>query len=742
MKPQDVIVALALVLHEEDSYAKLAKRVRLSGSETHAAVHRLRDARLVGADRTVHRTFFLDFLFHGLRYTFPVRPGGPALGLPTGAGRFEDPALPKPEGDLWVWPSSRGTHRGLAVDPLHPPDIESDDLLRLLAAVDLLRMGRAREVAWAKRFLAGALGAPAGPRLDLTAPSALQQVFTRDRLRATIAKWSNERRVQLGDHPVARQILAEYGDEIADLLCTQVTAYSYRPSPAVTWSARKGDGGERVFSAPALLDAVVARRVVDEMVSALAVDDGGRTFLPRSRTSSLEEPGRYTSGESWRAYLRSLRNAAAETDLAYVSATDIEEFFPSVDLGLARQVLAQRTGAHPDLIALLFECVEAWNPPVGFRRSRGLPIDLHDVSRVIADGFLRTVDDEFEDDFRLRYRRFMDDTVVLVASEEEARRCAARHQQVLRRFGLRQNPAKVRCEPADVYLRWLDPPEWSAALESLHSARLPSLHSKFAKHEHSTAALRRLYGRATAVGAAGIEDQALADLAQPAVARAALRYLQRTGCTPAGLRHLMAWHDAAVDDEDRIVSAEVIAGAPWWAPPQEEDDALAWMEERVRGTRGDSHGLARAALLYGLVRCDRNRAERLVTELIAIDPQADPSFALGLRYVSLALLGPDVVPPPRQMSADVALLERLVLGVLRDALGHPARVLRRCRRGRGQWLVEPSAIPLLVAFSRSTGRAGEAFQRWRGREGGFVDPRLTALLREQRRPAGPSKAGR
>jgi hypothetical protein len=112
----------------------------------------------VNPERQVVRKALVEFLLHGLKYVFPVQPSGPALGVPTGAAA---PALsgafPAPDPAPWVWPWPEGTVRGLAYEPLYRTvpgvALDNEHLYELLALVDALRSGRARDRSLAEKRL-------------------------------------------------------------------------------------------------------------------------------------------------------------------------------------------------------------------------------------------------------------------------------------------------------------------------------------------------------------------------------------------------------------------------------------------------------------------------------------------------------------------------------------------------------------------------------------------------------------
>ena len=152
LKPQDLMVCVALADTDptQRSYVALAGRVGMSVSETHAAVARAVDAGLVDREtRAIRRRALLEFLVHGVRYSFAPRWRGVTRGVPTAhAGPplnalFAEDELPP------VWPDPKGERRGQGLDPLYrsvPHAAMADkNLYEWLALVDALRAGRARE---------------------------------------------------------------------------------------------------------------------------------------------------------------------------------------------------------------------------------------------------------------------------------------------------------------------------------------------------------------------------------------------------------------------------------------------------------------------------------------------------------------------------------------------------------------------------------------------------------------------
>ncbi|MFT7620452.1 MAG: hypothetical protein ACI97A_004109 [Planctomycetota bacterium] len=151
MKGQDLMILLDLVAYPADRrkpYAALGVELHLSASQLHASTKRLISARLLGNDRAPRPRAVLEFVQHGLKYMFPVEVGGLALGLPTA---WSAPPLDQElsSKEVVVWPHPRGKVQGFEVKPIHKVVAEvamhRPKLHELLALVDCLRIGRARE---------------------------------------------------------------------------------------------------------------------------------------------------------------------------------------------------------------------------------------------------------------------------------------------------------------------------------------------------------------------------------------------------------------------------------------------------------------------------------------------------------------------------------------------------------------------------------------------------------------------
>ena len=161
--PQDVVVLLKLSSYpgRRPSLVRMAVDLILSSSQVHAALTRLAAARLVFKDAHDSRPNAKaaeEFLVHGAKYMFPAIRGGVTRGMLTS---YAAPPLNRQisgGSDLPpVWPLAEGTHRGVSLDPLYktvPLAARADPVLyELLALLDALRDGRARERKLAEREL-------------------------------------------------------------------------------------------------------------------------------------------------------------------------------------------------------------------------------------------------------------------------------------------------------------------------------------------------------------------------------------------------------------------------------------------------------------------------------------------------------------------------------------------------------------------------------------------------------------
>jgi len=139
----------------------MAEALGMSQSEVSESVARSKYAGLLDPKgKKVMKRSLMEFLEHGIRYVFPQKPGAVVRGVPTS---HSAPPLSDEinSTESYVWPYSKGTARGHSIQPLYSSvpsaALRDDRLYELLALVDALRVGRAREreiaiIALKKRF--------------------------------------------------------------------------------------------------------------------------------------------------------------------------------------------------------------------------------------------------------------------------------------------------------------------------------------------------------------------------------------------------------------------------------------------------------------------------------------------------------------------------------------------------------------------------------------------------------------
>jgi DNA-binding Lrp family transcriptional regulator len=163
LKPQDVVVVLKLLgyANGRPSMSIVANELGLSPSEVHGAIQRLRSSRLLHGPALKDKpniSGLEEFLVHGLKYAFPAEHGQVTRGMPTSYAAEPLKSEIAPSNDLPpVWPWAEGAARGIGLEPLYKSvpraAMRDPSLYELLALVDAIRDGRARERSLAERDL-------------------------------------------------------------------------------------------------------------------------------------------------------------------------------------------------------------------------------------------------------------------------------------------------------------------------------------------------------------------------------------------------------------------------------------------------------------------------------------------------------------------------------------------------------------------------------------------------------------
>lgn len=151
MRPQDIVVLLKVIANGDNPWSqiKLADELFMSQSEISQCLSRSKYAGLLQFDgKKVNKQSLLELLQYGIKYVFPQQPGSIIRGVPTAHSAPPLDAIIQSE-EKYVWPSGKGVVRGQAIIPLYSSvadAVKIDPFLHeLLALVDALRVGRARE---------------------------------------------------------------------------------------------------------------------------------------------------------------------------------------------------------------------------------------------------------------------------------------------------------------------------------------------------------------------------------------------------------------------------------------------------------------------------------------------------------------------------------------------------------------------------------------------------------------------
>jgi hypothetical protein len=151
MRPHDIVILLKIIVLGTKSWLNkdLAHSLYISGSEIGESLARSEMAGLIDFNKKrVNRLGLFEFLEHGLHYVFPQQPGAMVAGIPTAHGH---PFIKQyiVADLLYVWPDFKGEARGLSIEPFYPNQVkailEDSELYKVLALLDVIRVGRVRE---------------------------------------------------------------------------------------------------------------------------------------------------------------------------------------------------------------------------------------------------------------------------------------------------------------------------------------------------------------------------------------------------------------------------------------------------------------------------------------------------------------------------------------------------------------------------------------------------------------------
>lgn len=160
MRPQDVAILLKIIAINDPEWQlkPLSASMGISLSEISESLNRSKLAGLVDFDKKRPvRSALWEFIEHGVKYVFPQEPGSITRGILTAHSHAYMKQFIKSDQN-YIWPSFKGKFMGQSIQPFYERQVEAvkDDpeFYKLLALVDVLRVGRVREIEIAKEELA------------------------------------------------------------------------------------------------------------------------------------------------------------------------------------------------------------------------------------------------------------------------------------------------------------------------------------------------------------------------------------------------------------------------------------------------------------------------------------------------------------------------------------------------------------------------------------------------------------
>lgn len=159
LQPVDCVMLLKLIAKRRErlTHRDLADELYLSRATVSVSIRRLFQSGLLRNDSNDEKVMPIfaaseELIIHAIKYFFPAEIGKFTKGIPTGiAAPIFEGKLVLGNDPIFVWPYEKGTHKGMALEPLIsnvPKSVyvnQDEDFYTLLALVDTIRVGRARE---------------------------------------------------------------------------------------------------------------------------------------------------------------------------------------------------------------------------------------------------------------------------------------------------------------------------------------------------------------------------------------------------------------------------------------------------------------------------------------------------------------------------------------------------------------------------------------------------------------------
>ena len=151
LQPLDLLLALKIAVNDKSfTQTELGYDLNVSVSQINRALNGCSKSGLIDRKSLrVSRLALFEVVSHAVKYVYPVSLGPIERGVPTAHATSPLKELLSNNKDVVVWPDPEGAVRGESVKPLYktaPFAAQKDDkLYEVLALIDALRIGRARE---------------------------------------------------------------------------------------------------------------------------------------------------------------------------------------------------------------------------------------------------------------------------------------------------------------------------------------------------------------------------------------------------------------------------------------------------------------------------------------------------------------------------------------------------------------------------------------------------------------------
>ena len=223
-------------------------------------------------------------------------------------------------------------------------------------------------------------------------------------------------------------------DEFAENLCRDIHSGSYKPVPATAFLVKKKNGPERLVEQLHYRDLVACRyllKTVNEFFE--------RFFEPESIG--------FRKGLSRQKAIEMINRAIAE-GFCHVIESDIDDFFPSVDLSKLRQLLEFYLSEKDSAVKKLFHILikNGYVLDGAYRERQNGLAQGNPLSPLLANLYLDSFDEEIKT-YDARLVRYADDFVILTRSREDAEKLLGRSESFLVVLGLKLKKIKPRSSP-------------------------------------------------------------------------------------------------------------------------------------------------------------------------------------------------------------------------------------------------------------------------------------------------------